>query len=67
MTPHADPPAEAESDVAFVLGIRGRCLEVARHGVEMPSWVEEMGIGTEGAWVSVDSPDIGNEKRALGN
>jgi len=67
MTPHAYAPSETERDVAFVLGIRGRRPELARCGVKMPCGVEQMRVGAERAGVPVDCPDVGDEKRALGN
>ena len=65
MTPRADPPTKAERDVAFVFSIRRCWSELASHGINMPGWIEEMCIRAEDTGVSVDGPDVGDEKRAL--
>jgi hypothetical protein len=63
----ADAPPEAESDMALVFGVGGCGLQRPGRGVEMPSRVEEVGVWPEGARVTVDGPDVGDEKGAFGD
>jgi hypothetical protein len=67
MTPGTDAPSKPKCDVSLVLGIRRCRCELSGCGVDMSCGIEQMGVGAEGGGVPVDGPDVGDEKRALGD